>query len=182
MDWLNPDSWKGPAEPIGDWRTIIGAGVAIVTALGAATKKVRAIAHQLWVTVLNRSPTHLRVDLRFVTDDIGTFWTGVGPLGSERSAHLRGRWHVTNVSDQHVFLLKFRIRGLATEHHALFATETDAHHHSLIPAGSLLALTADCVSKQPLEANQPVVTDVIFTDNFGDEHTSKSVRFGYRGP
>jgi hypothetical protein len=53
----------------------------------------------------------------------------------------------------------------------------------VLPAGQLSQAEIDCIARGVVrERLHPIVADVIFTDNFGDEHRVQSVRFEYRGP
>jgi hypothetical protein len=151
------------------------------------TKRGRDLARQVSRPVSRLlGSSRERADLRFVSDDAATFW-GIATLGAEKVMSLHGTFHVTNLAQLNVTLIKFRLRHFETEHHMLSTAATAKTFaispHNLIPAGRIGQVEIHCIIK-PLvrEARQPLVAEVIFTDNLGDEHRVRSVRFSYRGP
>jgi hypothetical protein len=122
-----------------------------------------------------------RVDLRFVPDDHATY-SSVGTFIKEHEHAMSfwGEFNVTNVTSQNVFLLKFRFHGLNTGRHMLLGDSAD-------DAGVPIFRRHICTVKihcllRSLRAREPFIVDIIFTDNFGDEHRVRSVRFDFRGP
>jgi hypothetical protein len=181
VDWLNPETWKGPAELLGDWKTIAGASAALIASLGSLTSKGRALAKRSWSAI--RPESH-RADLRFVYGDRAAFW-GVAQIGGEQATQLIATFHVTNVSDTDVTLIKFRFRGLTTEHHQLIAGAgtVEPMPRNLLPSGYMSEVDIHCIARScPCKGRQPFTADLIFTDNFGEEHKVKKVSFEYRGP
>jgi hypothetical protein len=177
-DWLSPDTWKPAADLVSDWKTIGGAAVLVGGALwrwGAAPFR--------WIESRFRHDGRAknRVDLRFVPDDHSTYWS-VGTFVKEQQQAMTfwGRFNVTNVSDQNVFLLKFRFPGFNTERHMLLGELVDECKVA-IPRRNMCQVDTHCLLRQ-MGARESFVTDVIFTDNFGDEHMVRSVRFDFRGP
>jgi hypothetical protein len=100
---------------------------------------------------------------------------------------LHGTFHVTNLANLNVSLIKFRLRRFDTERRMLFTAATakgvKISTHNVIPAGRIGQVEINFIIR-PLvhEARKPFVADVIFTDNLGDEHRVRSVRFRYHGP
>jgi hypothetical protein len=118
--------------------------------------------------------------LRFVIDDDQTFHTPVG--SDERTGtHVVGVWDVTNVSNSDFVLLKVRL-GDYTSRSARVGVENDRD-----PAYQERGpLKARRMSKVGIEltftpaihrAGTALIANVIFTDNYGDEHRVPSVRF-----
>ena len=189
MDWLDPDTWKKPAEILGYWQTIGAAATAFLAMLGGVTKRGRDLACQIAKPVRRLfGASRERADLRFVADDEATFWSVVTlGAGGERQMALHGTFHVTNLAELNVSLIKFRFRRFDTERHMLFTAATakgaKISPNNVIPAGRIGQVEIHCIIK-PLahKARKPFVADVIFTDNLDDEHRVRSVRFNYRGP
>jgi hypothetical protein len=121
--------------------------------------------------------------LYFSTDDQASAWS---PAKKDESSgtHVAGHWHVTNVSNRDFVLLKVRLEG------------HEATHSHVLTKGPEEAGTATYDSRNPCAARymsrvmanfmffpeickgrEPLVADVIFTDNYGDEHRVPSVRF-----
>jgi hypothetical protein len=176
VDWLNPETWKAPAEVISDWRTIASVGLGLVTVVSAATKRGRDFFGQALAAVRGRVRSRQHADLRFVADDRETFWSIVKE--SEQVMSFHGTFHVTNVTDIDVCLLKFRFRNLNTQNHLLIGSPTDdddaTRYPCLIPGRYMSKVEIFCILRS-LGARKPFVAEVIFTDNFGDDH--RCVRF-----
>jgi hypothetical protein len=183
------------ASHASDWRTIGGAfgaggfaawryGSATVHWIGRSVGKLRGAA----ATRVDDKPAadvpRDRVPkdaLRFVQTEEQSFW---GPAGSgnEQGTQLHGHWHVTNVtkpSEQlgenwNFVLLRVRIEG--HEHrHARIATsgfrERVYQQFTPIPAGKMAQADADLLFFPAIaDGTEPLLVDVIFTDNYGQEY------------
>jgi hypothetical protein len=121
--------------------------------------------------------------LYFSTDDQASAWS---PAKKDESSGTQvvGHWHVTNVSNRDLVLRKVRLEGY------------EATHSHVLTKGPEEAGTATYANRNPCAARymsrvmanfwffpeicngrEPLVADVIFTDNYGDEHRVPSVRF-----
>jgi hypothetical protein len=126
-----------------------------------------------------------RRPMRFVTDEHQSGWS-VAISGDQQGTHVHGRWHVTNLSDQNVTILKARIEG----HEAAFSRVfTRAPDHSVfgsknpILANRTSDIIADFTFFPGIGADRnPLITDVIFADDYAEEHRVQSVRFLRIGP
>jgi hypothetical protein len=179
VDLLDPETWKRPAELAGYRREMGGGALGLLAVLGSATTKGRAALTRAWRRVMGTKPKI--ADLRFVQDDRRTFWS-FAKLGSDDVSSIFGAWNVTNLSTLSVCLLRFRIRSEQSEHHVILS-ESHVDHVVIIRAGRMVQLDAHCIIRRKLgSAQQLFIADVFFTDNYGDEHRVRSVRFDYRGP
>jgi hypothetical protein len=184
---LDPESWKLPATLIDDWKTITVGGVAIVGAIGTAlkygSKPIR------WALSKVSQPKGAGVNallgggrpLRFVQNEQQSFW---GPAGSpiKPATQIAGHWHVTNTTDLTVVLLRAHLDG--HDHQAqMIATSgfRDRVYARLtpIPAESMAQVTVNFMCSPPIiSGTEPLIVDVIFTDNYEREHRVPS-RFRY---
>jgi hypothetical protein len=85
-----------------------------------------------------------------------------------------------------VVILKARLRNYPEEHMVVFTRDPRGNmfgSKNPIRAHSISEVSADftffpAIWPEP----KPFVADVIFTDNYGEEHVLPSVRFKYLGP
>jgi hypothetical protein len=125
MGWLDPESWKAPATLVDYWKTIAGGLVVIGGAMWSAIKWGRASLAWVRSSVRRLSPQRDR-PLRFVADDI---WANRGSCRrkvkdqEQEGTFLRSGWHVTNVSDRNIVVLKARLVG----HDADYSHTTTRH-------------------------------------------------------
>ena len=189
MDFTDPNLWKLPAALIDYWKTIFVGAVAILTALGTflrwglrpfqwARSKIaqRPRSAQTAQTISVNRP------LRFVQNEQQSFW-GPAMNGQEPGTQVAGHWHVTNTSDRNVVLLRARLDGYPRAFTNFVATE--GQHSRMyssthpIPARHMAQVTVNLVFFPPITSGaEPLVADIIFTDNFEDEHHARS-RFRY---
>ena len=116
--------------------------------------------------------------LRFVQIERESFW---GPTGSgnEEGTQVAGTWHVTNVSHRKVVLLRARIKG--HEAHLIDTTTAgvrdDRDYHQLTPIAPrhMGKVSTHFIFFPPIiSGNRPLVAEVVFTDNYEDEHRVRS--------
>jgi hypothetical protein len=174
VDWFNPDTWKPAADLVSARRTIAGAGGAMLRPLRWATSKFRR----------NTEATDRR-PLRFVTNDSQSGWS-VATLGERLGTHVHGKWHVTNVSDRNVVILKARIEGHETEFFHVFTQAPDQNVFGFeypILAKHMSEVSADFTFFPSIGSNRnALIADVVFTDNYAEEHRIRSVQFRRIGP
>jgi hypothetical protein len=118
VDWSNPDTWKLPAALVGYAQTIVVGGVAILVALGTILRWGLRPIRWLWSKVINFRPqpaiagdqpqTPDARPLRFVLDESQSFWRPA-KKGGTPGTQIHRRWHVTNVSDRAIALLRARL-------------------------------------------------------------------------
>jgi hypothetical protein len=181
MDWLNPE-WLKPFAALAEyWKEIIGAAVVIVGAIFAFIKWGWTLVSDVLSKFAQARQRQKKPPLRFVLNEQASFWT---PAGTQEGTHVRGFWYVTNTSVRNVVLLKARLRNRQAHFFHVHAYEQSdvPSGGALIPAHHRVQMTADlsfltviCTPREDL------VADVIFTDNYGEEHRIRSVRFPYRG-
>jgi hypothetical protein len=178
VDWVDPNTWKVPATLIDNWRTILVGAVAIVGAVGSVLQWGLKPVRWAWSKLPQRSPQpNINRPLRFVQDERQSFW-GPARRGEEPGTQVAGHWHVTNTSDRNVVLLRVRLDGYQSDVSNV-ATEglRDRLYSSTysIPAHRMARVTANLMCYPPIATGQePLVADVIFTDNFEDEHRVRS--------
>jgi hypothetical protein len=183
MDWFDPEVWKVPAALAEHWQKIAGAVVVIGGAVGTLAKW--GLAPVRWTISKVRgasvTPIQRQGSLRFVLSDEASGWA---PAGMQQGTHVRSIWHVTNVSDRGVVLLKARLGDHQAHHSDVYVFGSGPPGpENLIPAHALReTLVQISFLPEICSDRKPLVADVIFTDNYGDEHRIPSVRFPYRGP
>jgi len=183
VDWLTPDTWKPAVELVKEWQALGAFFVLVVGAVGGwATGLFRWAASKLRrakPAAPSAAPEPKR-PLRFVGDDRSTFHT---PIGSDENTgtHLIGVWDVTNVSDRAFVLLKVRL-GSYISTSDIVGVENDRDPAFRIK-GTLKARRMSRVKIELTFApaihvpSEDLILDVIFTDNYEDEHRVPGVRF-----
>jgi hypothetical protein len=124
------------------------------------------------------------ISLSFVPNDRLCHW-GVAKLGDQPATHVQGRWDVTNNSESDVMILKARLG----KHETRFA-QVSTHHPEdernffgkyPVRSHEMSEVSADFTFFPPIgTAPKPIISDVIFTDNFGNEHRVRT-QFSYIG-
>jgi hypothetical protein len=183
VDWLDPKTWEASAALAEHWQKIAVAGVAILGAAGSLVRWGLAPFRWAWSKIrTKRAVATTNRPLRFVSDEPRCMWTEeFDPLRDCRVTHVGGYWHVSNVSSRNVFLLKVRLKGYEASFSAAATRDpkgtTFRKKHPLLPEG-MSEVVASFQFLTPIRTgNRPLVADVIFTDNYGDEHVVTSVRF-----
>jgi hypothetical protein len=183
VDLLDPNTWKLPAELIGDWKTILAG----IVAFGGATVGIIrwGLKPLRWLLSRNKSKAPEKsISLSFVPNDYRCLWGGA-KLNDQSGTHVQGRWHVTNSSETDVMILKARLGKYATR----FAPVATRHHEDERPifgdypiqSHRMSEVSADFTFFPPIgRAPKPIIIDVIFTDNFGNEHRVRT-QFSYIG-
>jgi hypothetical protein len=161
MGWLDPNTWKQPAALLEDWRSLLVGGLAIITVLATIFRQI-ILKPFRWI----RSRLISRRML-FVQNEKMSFWGR-----NERRTQVTGLWHVTNSSDRDVFVLRARLEGFQADVNNVVTTEGSGGLYSPlhpVPAHQMAKVMANLFP--PITARQePFAVDVIFTDNFGNEH------------
>ena len=181
MDWFDPNTWKLPAELIGYAQTILVGLVAIVgTVATIFLKPLR------WFRSRTKSKVQQKgISLSFVQSDQHCSWSVAG-LNDQSGTHVYGHWHVTNSSDSDVMILKARLGKYAT-HFTRVGTRHPEDERPIfgnysIQSHQMSEVSVDFTFFPPIgRAPKPIISDVIFTDNFGYEHRVRT-QFSYIGP
>ena len=176
MGWLDPNTWKPIADLVQDWKAIAG-GVTAVIAGGVWLW--RPISNLFARSSRRDSPKPAERPLRFVQTDRASFW---GPLarGKEPGTNVTGQWLVTNTSDKPIVLVTARIDGQTAENTVVSVEGTRGGFSSryFIPAHQIRTVSVNFVFFPPIASgNDPLVVDLIFTDNYEDEHRVRSATF-----
>jgi putative intracellular protease/amidase len=176
---FDPETWKQPAALLEDWRSILVAAIAIGGAIGAAFRRSRHWVVSLIAKIRGAGKPAAAVverPLRFVQIEQPSFW---GPMsrGQEQGTQVVGHWAVTNTLHSPVVLLKARLDGYRASH-VHVATEGatgDYSSRTFIPARSIRQVVVQ-FSFFPVIASgfDPLIADVIFTDNF-EGRTSRPI-------
>jgi hypothetical protein len=187
VDWLDPDTWKLPASLIDYWKTILGGAVVIIGALASfvrwGLKPVGWARSKVAARTTITPPTADR-RLRFVQNERDSFWGPCG-RGDEPGTQVAGRWHVTNTSDQNIFLLRARLDGHARPADLVVVEGPGGMHSSRnpVPAQRMVGMSAHFMLFPPIiSGTEPLVADVIFTDNLEQEHRVRAVFRFVRAP
>jgi hypothetical protein len=113
--------------------------------------------------------------LRFVQNEQQSFW-GPSKRGNELGTQVAGHWHVTNTTDRDVVLLRVRLDGYRStfSHMATEGIRESSSTHP-IPAHRMRGVSASLTFFPPIvSGTEPLVADVIFIDNYEDEHRTRS--------
>jgi hypothetical protein len=182
VDWLDPESWKTLATLAEHWQKIAVAAVAILGALGSLLKWGWAPVR--WLLAKFRAPKSEpsykeERPLRFVFDEQQSFW---GPLrrGDRTGTQLAGHWNVTNISDRDIVLLGVRLvnhraemaQVLTPDAAGIFSSRNPISAHQMSQVTTHLTFfPAIC------DGYDPLIVDLIFTDNYESEYVIRQARF-----
>lgn len=179
------------------WKSVLLGAVAVIGAIVTLTgwgrsagrwayDKLlrRSVHHETTASHANPSPGGGSRPLRFVLDDHQSFWH-LGGVKGEPATQICGHWHVTNVTERNVVILKARVVG--HDAYQAHVTTGPSKPHGMwssknpIPKRSKSEVSADFFFRPPICAGDaPFLADVVFTDNYGDEHTVTGVTFRRR--
>lgn len=125
------------------------------------------------------------ISLSFVQNDLYCHWCRGGRLNDQSGTTLLGRWHVTNDSEHNVSILKVRLGYHATRFVQVLTRHPKAQREIfgkyLIPSHQKSEVLVVFSCFPPIgNAPRPIISDVIFTDNFGNDHRVSS-QFSYVG-
>jgi hypothetical protein len=184
VDWIDPNTWKLPATLIGYWQAILVGLVAIVGSIASIVRWGLKPLRSLWSRVRGKVQQK-SILLSFVQNDQLCRWS-VAKNNEQPATHVRGRWHVTNSSERDVMILKARLGKHATP----FVQVSTRHPYDErnifgdypVLSHRMSEVSVDFTFFPPVGwGHEPIVSDVIFTDNFGDEHRGPA-QFSYIGP
>ena len=180
------------ASYVEDWKTI-AAGVVIFGAIGTLVGYGAAPFRWVWskLTKIHKQEAVPKDALRFVQNEQRSFWGagsswGPGTSGKETGTHVCGHFHVTNiVKDWNFVLLQVKLAGYDHKH-SVVATSgfRDRPYPALtpIPAGKTAQVNVNLFFYPAItQDTEPLIADVIFMDNYGQEHRVPST-FRYVGP
>jgi hypothetical protein len=177
VDWFDPDT-------LTHWGAILAAIVAIGTPIGAMLGWFKPLLR--WFQSHTKSKVEQKdISLSFVQNDLHCRWQ-VARLNNEPGTGVHGRWHITNNSERNVVILKARL-GKRVPRFAQVSTrhpDRKDHFRSDYPVLShrMSEVSVDLQFYPPIaQGHEPIISDVIFTDNFGNEYRVRT-HFSYIGP
>ncbi len=194
-EWIDPAKWKQLAETFGYWQTITAVAATIVGPLWAAIRFAFAPLVRLASKIWSKKKPVKRA-LHFVSRDGRTDWRVVSRKvsGGQQGTMVNGHWHFTNVSQRDVVLLRARLENYGSETEPeitmvvtkgpdLEAGSPTFSHRNPVRSGHMTEVIANFIFYPPIcHDREPLIADVIFTDNYEEEYRIKSVRFPYIGP
>jgi hypothetical protein len=173
VDFFDPDTWKLPASLIGYWQTIIVGTGAILAAIGALFRwGLKPFQWGRAKFARTARSANVERTLRFVQDEQQSFW-GTAGRGNEMGTQVAGRWRVTNTSDRNIFLLRARLDGHASPADHVITEGGRGIYSSrhAVPAHQMANVSVHFMLFPPIASGtEPLVADVIFTDNLENEH------------
>jgi hypothetical protein len=186
VDWLSPETWTLPATLFGLWGKVASGAVTMAALLGLIWTGIKkGWAPFGWLLRRWRNHKQKPSPLAFVADDNQARISRV-QAGERVGSHAVAHFHVTNVSDYDVVLLKARMVGISHEYSSVSTAAGrqnmyDSRHP--VRARSMSDVMADfTIFPQVKIKKGALIRDVIFTDNYGREHRVRSVRFKALGP
>jgi len=144
VDWFDPDTWKLSASLIDYWKTIVGGAIVILG--GVATFVRWGLKPFRWAgskIAQTRKPARIDRPLRFVQNEQQSFWHPARRV-DQPGTQVAGRWHVTNTSDQNIFLLSARLDGHASPADYVVVEGHDGMHsqRNPVPAQHMVSMSA----------------------------------------
>ena len=187
MNLIDPETWKPVAALVEDWRVILVGIAAIISAVGGAFRWGLKPSRWTFSRVKNhpnkRPQDEVPKDaLRFVQNEQQSFW-GPTQHGKEVGTQIHGHWHVTNiVKDWNFVLLHARLAGHDHKNEVVFTSGfRDRPYSQLTPVigGKMAQVDANLFFFPAITSGEETLAaDVIFIDNYGQEHRVPS-RFRY---
>jgi hypothetical protein len=177
VDWFSLDT-------LAHWGAILTAIVAIGTPIVAMLGWFKPLLR--WFgSLFKRKAQPKGISLSFVQSDLHCHWQ-VARLNDQPGTTVHGRWYVTNSSETDVVILKVRL-GRHVSRFAQVATrhpdnKRDTFGRYPVLSHQMSEVTVDLQFYPPIgRGHEPIISDVIFTDNYENEHRVRS-QFSYIGP
>jgi hypothetical protein len=182
VDWFDPNTWKLPAELIGYWKTIVGGLVVIGGFIVSIIRWGLKPLH--WLQSRTKSKVRQKsVSLIFVPNDLHCRWSEA-ELNDKPATFVQGRWHVTNTAESDVTIVKATLSKYETSfvhistHHPNDEKNVFRGNYPIL-YNHKSEVSADFTFFPPIgRAPKPIISDVIFTDNFANEHRVRT-KFTY---
>jgi len=166
------------------WQAILAAIVAIGTPVSAVLMWSKPLLR--WFQSRTKSKAQGKDgSLSFASKDLQCQWSGV--ISNKQSGTLvSGHWNVTNGSERDVVVLKARLSKYPSR-----LVQVSTHHpddqrnifgtNYPIYSGQMSEVSATFTFFPPIgRASKPIISDVIFTDNFGSKYRVPT-HFSYIG-
>jgi hypothetical protein len=167
------------------WVTILLTIAAVGSAIGTIFGWFR-LPIRWWHSRPKRKAQPKGITLSFVQRDPQCHWGGA-TLNDQSGTYVSGHWHITNSSKSDVMILKARLGKYANHFVSHVLTRHPEDERKIfgqypIQSHRMSEVSADFTFFPPIaRAPKPLITEVIFTDNFGNEHRVRS-QFSYFGP
>jgi hypothetical protein len=179
VDLRDPETWKPIAALADYWKSIVSAAAVLVGTIGAILTWGRKPLSWMRSKVPARTVDE-KGPIRFVLNEQQSFWST-----NVQNTQVSGHWHVTNISERSVTLLAVRMPNLPQPQfsrvstQALRTIERTFELANPIPPGQMTEALTSLTFIPPISRDEknPLITDVIFTDNYGDEHRIRNVSF-----
>ena len=125
--------------------------------------------------------------LSFAQNDVFCFW-GLGKINDQSVTLVTGRWRVTNNSDRDVKITNVRLSKYVHQS-ARFGMRNPEDERNILVYGNFPIAPHQTLEVEVVltffpsigRAPEPIISDVIFTDNYGNEHRVRT-QFPYVGP
>jgi len=186
VDWLSPETWTLPATLFGLWGKVASGAAAMAGLLGLIWTGIKkGWAPFSWLLRRWRLHKQKPSPLAFVAND-NQSRISRAQAGERVGSHAVAHFHVTNVSDYDVVLLKARLVGISHEYSGVSTAAGpqnmyDSRHP--VRARSMGEVMVNfTIFPQAKVKKGTLIRDVIFTDNYGNEHRVRAVRFKALGP
>ena len=165
-----------------DWFDLnhIQAILAVIVAIGTPIVAILVVAILGWPllswfgSLFKRKAEQKGINLSFVQNDRHCLW-GEARLNHEPGTFISGRWDVTNSSNSDVMILKASLAKRTTRS-APVSTRHPEDERSIFGKFAIPSYGMSEVSVEfPIfptfgRAPEPIISDVIFTDNFENEY------------
>ena len=185
--WIGsiPNPGSLPAALVDYWKTILVGLVAISGAIGTILRVGFRPLRSAWSRIRQATPARSLRPLRFVQVEAQSFW-GPARRGDEQGTQIAGHWHVTNISDQDVVLLRVRLDGYQSDFGNVATEGLDERLYSStfpVRAHCMASVTVNLMYFPAIHTGRaPLVADVFFTDNYENEHRARAAKFRFVGP
>ena len=166
------------------WGAILAAIVAIGTPIVAILGWFKPLLS--WFrTLFKREAQPKLAPISFVPNDLHCRWQ-IARLNNQPGSTIHGRWHVTNNSERNVTILKARLGKRVPRFSQVSTRHPDRKDYFRndypVLSHRMSEVEVTLQFYPPIgRGHEPIVDDVIFTDNYENEHRVRS-QFSYIGP
>ena len=178
MDWFDPDT-------LTHWQAILAAIVAIGTPIGAILAWFKPLLR--WFQSRTKSEAQQNgSSLSFVSKDLQCQWGGARS-NNQSGTFISGHWNVTNNSESDVVVLKARLSKYESRFVQVLTRHPNDERNVFgsnypVLSGQMSEVSAAFTFFPPIgRAPKPIISDLIFTDNFGNEYRVPA-KFSFIGP
>jgi hypothetical protein len=162
-------------------------GIGIICSLTASSiiasvKRAREFCRTLWYRLTRYRPQVPRETIRAIPNVHETWWA-MGSMNGKPTMQVVARWHVTNIINAPVFILRAFVLHPRTEAQMVLVRHPDRNvygHYPIEPGATTEASTNFWIMPPIRKEGEHLKAAIVLVDQYGNEHKVNNVIF--RGP